>query len=189
MGKLLSVHTKIRGALDKVVSIERYICAVFLVIMTLITFIQVIFRFVFRAPFSWAEEVTLMFLVWFGYLCMPIDIYTDEHAAIFAFYNKIPAVGKKILDFVRHGLLLWFFIELTHYGYLLYKINIKKVQAATGMSYGWLYFPLVVGGVIMSIYCISNFFKTLCTPVSEYRKLDSDEETLEDKVKEKGGVL
>lgn len=192
MSALKTINGGIRGTLDKVVLVEKYICSVVLVIMTAITFAQVVCRFVFHNPFSWSEEVTLMLLVWFGYLCMPIDIYTDEHAAIFAFYNKMPAAVKKGLDFLRHGLLLWFFIILTKYGVVLSKLNLRKIQPATGISYVWRYIPLIVGGILMSIYCISNLIKTFATPVSEYKVDLSDmsfEEQVKQKVQEKGGTL
>lgn len=192
MSTLKTMNKGIRGVLDRAVLIEKYVCSALLVIMTAITFAQVVCRFVFHNPFSWSEEVTLMLLVWFGYLCMPIDIYTDEHAAIFAFYNKMPAAVKKALDFLRHGLLLWFFIILTKYGVVLSQLNMRKVQPATGISYVWRYIPLIVGGVLMSIYCISNFIRTLATPVKEYKKDLSEmtfEEQVKQKVQEKGGTL
>ena len=85
---------KVRGYFDAFIQAERYICSVILIIVTLITFVQVVMRFVFDAPFSWSEEVTLMFLVWFGYLCMAIDVYTDDHAALYFLYNDIPAIEK-----------------------------------------------------------------------------------------------
>lgn len=189
---LKTVNTGAREALDKVIQIEKYICSVILVVMTAITFAQVVCRFVFRNPFSWSEEITLTLLVWFGYLCMPVDIYNDEHAAIFAIYNRCPTVMKKGLDFLRHGILLWFFIELTKYGIVLSRLNLRTIQPVTGISYIWRYLPLVVGGILMCIYCISNFIKTLGTPVNEYKRDLSDasfEEQVKIKVQEKGGVL
>lgn len=193
MGALKTFNKSLRNGLDRLVHVERYVCAVMLIIMTAITFVQVICRFVFHSPFSWSEEATLMLLVWFGYLCMPIDIYLDDHAAIFAFYNKTPARGRKFLDILRHLILLWFFIELTYYGVLLSQLNLRKIQPATGFSYIWRYLPLVVGGVLMSIYCFSNFLNVCMTPIDEYKAKDfasaSFEEQVKQKVQEKGGVI
>ncbi len=104
------VLMKIRGYFDAFILAERYISSVILIIVTLITFVQVVMRFVFDAPFSWSEEVTLMFLVWFGYLCMAIDIYTDDHAALYFLYNRMSPVLRKGADLFRHGLLVWFFV-------------------------------------------------------------------------------
>lgn len=181
--------SKVTNFLDKFVQMERNVCAYLLIVMVLITFIQVILRFIFRAPFSWAEEVTLMILVWFGYLCMPIDIYTDDHAALYFLYNKIPPVGKKILDIFRHVLLGWFFVEMIHYGFVLSKLNLRKIQAATGFSAMWLYLPLVVGGIFMAVFCLTNLIRTILKPIAQYKKEAEKKVTVEDIVKEKGGSV
>ncbi|WMJ84522.1 TRAP transporter small permease [Oscillospiraceae bacterium LTW-04] len=179
----------VRKALDKVVDIKRYICAVLLIIMTSITFVQVIMRFVFRAPFSWAEEVTLMFLVWFGYICMSIDIYTDTHSALYFLYNKLPPLPKKLADLLRHGALFWLFYEMLKYGWIITKMNLPKPQPATHFSQGWLFAPLVVGGLFMLLYSLVNLLSVLLKPLSEYHTKPDHEKTVEEMNIERGGTV
>jgi TRAP-type C4-dicarboxylate transport system permease small subunit len=183
------VLMKIRGYFDAFIQAERYISSVILIIVTLITFVQVVMRFVFDAPFSWSEEVTLMFLVWFGYLCMAIDIYTDDHAALYFLYNRMSPVLRKGADLFRHGLLVWFFVEMIKYGWMLTKLNLPKPQPATRFSQGWLYAPLVVGGVLMLIYSLVNFISTILKPRSEYRRESDKPKTVEEITVERGGTV
>ena len=156
----------IRSALNSVIQVKRYICAILLTVMLIITFLQVVLRYFFNAPFSWAEEVTLMFLVSFGYLCMSMDIFTDSHAAIYFVYNMLSPVLRKILDLLRHGLLFFFFFNMIRYGLVITRLNWYKRQPASGFSYGWLALPLVVGGGFMLIYSLINFIEALINPVS-----------------------
>ncbi len=179
----------VRRALDKVIHFKRYICAVLLIIMTSITFVQVVMRFVFRAPFSWSEEVTLMFLVWFGYICMSVDIYTDSHAALYFLYNKLPPVLKKLADLLRHGALLWLFCEMVKYGWIITKMNLPKPQPATHFSQGWLFAPLVVGGLFMALYALVNLLMVLLKPISEYRAKAEHEKTVDEMNVERGGTV
>ncbi|HWP50718.1 MAG TPA: TRAP transporter small permease [Clostridia bacterium] len=186
MNNALSV---VRRAMDKVINFKRNICAVLLIIMTSITFVQVVMRFVFRAPFSWAEEVTLMFLVWFGYICMSIDIYTDSHAALYFLYNKLPPVLKKFADLLRHGALFWLFWEMIKYGWIITKMNLPKPQPATHFSQGWLFAPLVVGGLFMVLYSLANLLAALLKPLSEYRTKADHEKTVDEMNVERGGTV
>jgi TRAP-type C4-dicarboxylate transport system permease small subunit len=155
---------RIRKVLDRIARVKRYVCAVLLTIMLVITFMQVVLRYCFNAPFSWSEEVTLMFLVSFGYLCMSLDILTDSHVAIYFLYNHLPPGIRKILDILRHGLLAFFFVNMLRYGFLITRLNMYKRQPASGLSQGWLFLPLVVGGFFMILYSVFNFFQTLLNP-------------------------
>ena len=148
----------VRELVQKFINMEKLLCSLMLVIMVVITFTQVVMRFIFNAPFSWSEEITLILLVWFGYLCMPIDIFSDSHAALYFLYNKLPSAVKKAADLIRHGLLIWLFVEMMIYGMTITKLNLPKLQPATRISQGWLFAPLVVGGGLMLVYFKSDFY-------------------------------
>lgn len=178
----------IREFFDRVIHIEKLICSFLLVIMLLITFFQVVMRFVFNAPFSWSEEVTLIFLVWFGYLCMPIDIYSDSHAALYFAYNHLPAIGRKIADLVRHVLLMWLFYEMIMYGMVITRLNMPKLQPASRLSQGWLFLPLAVGGALMLLYCVLNLVSAILKPLDEYRKEAEAERDITQLSRERGGT-
>ena len=158
----------IKDIFNAAILVKRYICAFLLTVMLIITFIQVVLRYFFNAPFSWSEEVTLMLLVSFGYLCMSMDIFTDSHAAIYFIYNLATPRVRKILDLLRHGLLTFFFFNMIRYGLVITRLNWYKRQPASGFSYGWLALPLVVGGIFMIAYSIFNFISSLVNPQYPY---------------------
>lgn len=151
--------TAIKKILDKFVQSERWICAFLLIVMTLLTFVQVVMRYCFNAPFSWAEEIVLMMLVWFGYMCMSLDVYTDTHTSITYFYDKFPPIVKKIADSVRHALLAFFFTSMVFYGYKLTMLGMNKKQPASGFSQAWLFSPLLIVGAFMAIYSCFNLIR------------------------------
>ncbi|WP_320127543.1 TRAP transporter small permease [uncultured Sphaerochaeta sp.] len=188
MQKIRIYLALIKKGIEVLLQAMRYICAVLLVIMIAITFVQVVMRFCFNAPFSWAEEVTLMFLVWFGYICMSIDIFTDSHAALYFLYNILPAPIRKGADLFRHGILTWLFVEMVKYGSVITRINAPKPQPATHFSQGLLFAPLVVCGSLMVLFTSLNFLLALTTPLSEYRKSLEKIKTIEEINIERGGV-
>ncbi|AEV28734.1 TRAP-type C4-dicarboxylate transport system, small permease component [Sphaerochaeta pleomorpha str. Grapes] len=188
MLKIRTYLTLMKRAIDILIQGMRYVCAFLLVIMIAITFVQVVMRFCFNAPFSWAEEVTLMVLVWFGYICMSVDIFTDTHAALYFLYNKLPAPLRKGADLFRHGILAWLFVEMVQYGLVITKINAPKPQPATHFSQGLLFAPLVVCGTLMVLFAGLNFLLALATPLSEYRTNLEKTKTIEEINIERGGV-
>ena len=179
---------EIRAVVEKVITGERTVCCALLIIMLLITFLQVVMRFTFNSPFSWSEELTLIFLVWFGYLCMPIGIFHDFHVALYFLYDRLPVALKKAVDIMRHGLLMWLFSQMIVYGYTITKLNMPKLQPATRVSQGWLFAPLIVGGVLMLIYCALNLLTTILKPLDAYRKEAETEWSIEQLNKERGGT-
>ena len=178
--------SKIRSALDRIIEAEQSLCCYILIIEVAITFVQVVLRS-FNNPFSWSEEVTLMFLVWFGYLCIPIDIYTDSHAALFFAYGKLPPFAKKFLDLGRHGILVWFSVLMIKYGAKITALNIAKKQPATQLSQGLLFAPLVIGGILMTVYAAFNFASTCLKPLSEYVVDKNAVKTIDELNRERGG--
>ncbi|MDR3258760.1 MAG: TRAP transporter small permease [Fusobacteriaceae bacterium] len=146
----------VRKVLKRLLYIEKKMCVIFLIIMLFINFAQVLFRYVINQPFSWSEEIILIFLSWFGFLCMSIDIENDSHVAIVGLYSKFSPSLKKIADIVRHGLLSTFFALMIKYGYQLTAMTIRKKMPASQLSQGWQYAPLLLGGIIMFTFSIVN---------------------------------
>ena len=158
----------VRELVQKFINMEKLLCSLMLVIMVVITFTQVV--------------------VWFGYLCMPFDIFYDSHAALYFLYNKLPSAVKKAADLIRHGLLIWLFVEMMIYGMTITKLNLPKLQPATRISQGWLFAPLVVGGGLMLVYSILNLISTILKPLSEYKKEAEMEKDIAQLNKERGGT-
>lgn len=60
--------------------------------------LQVVARYVFNSPFSWTEEITLFAFCWLTFSGSAVASYENNHLEVDFFYNRLPAVGKKILQ-------------------------------------------------------------------------------------------
>ena len=147
----------VKKIVDWIVSIQKKVSVIFLIIMIIINFAQVLFRYVLNQPFRWSEEIILTLLIWFGFTCMSIEIATDSHVAITGIYEKFSDNMKKTADALRHSLLAIFFGLMTKYGYQLLMVSIRKKMPASGISQGWQSAPLFIGGLVMCFFCIANF--------------------------------
>ena len=149
---------------QKILYLEKCLGALSLFIMLCICFFAVIMRYVFNNPWTWSEEVILILLVVFGFLCISIDIYNDEHVALTFFYNKLPPKAQTVLDVFRHAVIGWFFLLMTKYGLQIYRIKWKKPLPATGWSQGIVYIAQIVISVIIVFFCLMNILKTIILP-------------------------
>lgn len=152
---------KIKKGLGYIVTVEQYACCALLVTMLAICFVAVVMRYAFSKPIVWSEEVILTCLIWFGFMCISIGIFKDDHIAIEGVYQKLPPAAKMVCTVFRHVLLAVFCFFMTYYGWKIFKINLQKRLPATHWSQGIQYFPMVFGGAMMTVCSIVNLIETL----------------------------
>lgn len=152
---------KIKKGLGYIVTAEQYACCALLVIMLAICFVAVVMRYVFSRPLVWSEEVILTCLIWFGFMCISIGIFRDDHIAIEGAFHKFPPSVQFACTIFRHVVLTVFCAFMTYYGWKIFKINLLKRLPATHWSQGLQYFPMVFGGALMTVYSAVNLIETL----------------------------
>lgn len=151
----------IRKVLDNLIRIERYVCCALLFVIMIICFGSVVMRYVFSKPWSRSEEVIIVLLVWFGFLCMSIETYQDSNIAITGFYKKLPKPIQKLCDVLRHVLLAVFCYLMTTDSFKIFQLNLRKTLPASQWNQGLQYFPMVLGGALMFVFSILNIIGTL----------------------------
>ncbi len=164
---------------QKILFVEKAIGALSLFIMLCICFFAVIMRYVFNDPWTWSEEVILILLVIFGFMCISVDIYNDEHIALTFLYNKLSPALQKTLDVIRHVLIGAFFYLFAKYGLQIYQIKWKKPLPATGWSQGIVYAAQVSVSILIVVFCVMNVLKTIIIGESKGQKELREKEAAE----------
>ena len=172
----------IRKVCDKFIKLERILCCVLLVAILIVCFVSVVTRYCFNSPLSWSEEVIIVLLVWFGFLCMSVETYKDADISITGFYTMLPKGAQKALDVMRHVLLTVFFYLMFSNSWKIFLLNAKRRLPASHWNQGLQYFPIVLGGVLMFVFSILNLIGTL---VGEQREFTKDVVLIEDEKEDK----
>jgi TRAP-type C4-dicarboxylate transport system permease small subunit len=146
--------SNIKSILDKFCYILKWIAGILLLAMLAITFIQVVLRYVFKNPFSWAEEVTLAMLIWFGYITIALVVREDEHMAIGFLYNMSGKKMRLLLDSVRHILMIFFSVLMAKYGAEMINNALGKVLPASKISRSLLYVPFMLSGILIALFSL-----------------------------------
>lgn len=89
-----------RGFIDE---IEETAIAVILGLMTLITFANVIARYVFNSNILWALELTVFLFAWLGLLGFSYAVKKNAHLGVDALLNLLQPGPRKILVLISIG--------------------------------------------------------------------------------------
>ncbi len=97
---------------------EEWVMITLLIGIGVVMLTQVVLRYVFVAPLSWAEEVCRYLFVWTAFLSIGYSFRSGRVLAVDALYSKFPEVVRKVVDVVGSvltlGLFAFLFIRAIH---------------------------------------------------------------------------
>ncbi len=99
--------------------LEEGLIAVFLGVMTLLTFVQVVLRYVFNSGFIWSLEATTYAFTWMVLLGMSYGVRTGSHIAVDLVARALPPGPRKIMGLLAVALCLVYAGLMAYGGYNL----------------------------------------------------------------------
>lgn len=122
--------------------VSIYLSSVFLGVMVVSIFYQVLARYLFNNPPAWTEELSRYLQIWLVCLMVGPLILSSEHIEIDVVYNMVPERSKRAFNLLRHTAVLIFALILF---YLAIKLNMFKkpqISPALEISMGWVYWSV-----------------------------------------------
>ena len=148
-------------------SFEDGICAIILFIMLILTFINVIARYVLLASMPFVEELTCVGLMVLSILGAATASKRGAHLGLSAITDLLPQTAQSVIALICDILNAAFCVVIVYLGYLMVQNQINSNVLSMGMSWPvWLYgIWLPIGGVVLFIrqvqLAIQNFIKTI----------------------------
>ncbi len=130
----------------------KFTLRIFLVSTVLITFLQVIMRYVFNSPLSWAEETVGVIMIYFGLIGGSLGICHHLHISHEFFLKKFFRKQEKFIKYGEIFLYIGFGLIEIVYGIQLMKLTKFQVIPATGLPVPYTYLALPIAGVVMIIF-------------------------------------
>lgn len=125
-----------------------YLCSTFLfLLMTGLLFINAVLRYLVGSSIIWAEEVSMLCMVWIVFLGSIVATIKLSHTRITFFINKVPlSIRRYIVGFVS---LLTAFITflIAYYGIDIVKVSL--LSRSTGLGY-----PLIILYISAPLSCL-----------------------------------
>lgn len=82
---------------DTICRIAEYMLLIFMIVMVILTFAQVLCRFVFEVPLSWSEETVRMCFTWIAFLGSAIAVKENTHLVLDMLTSHFPKNIQRIL--------------------------------------------------------------------------------------------
>ena len=125
-----------------------------MVILTIIVFIDVILRYIFKQGFPWTQEVATLMLVWFSFIGMAIGVLEKIHISIEMFTSKLPEKAIAVLESVDHVLMAVFGGLMIYYGAVIMNMTKLSTMPATKLPSAVLYIILPLSGILVLLNAV-----------------------------------
>jgi TRAP-type C4-dicarboxylate transport system permease small subunit len=141
--------------------ILKRVCALFCGILVAVLFYAVILRYVFHAPPAWSMELSRVLFLWMIVLSAFLISLEGGHIQIIYFKNLLPPRLRIIWDSILHILMVLFCAVMVYQGFLILPLVSEAATPTLGISMGWLYLTVPVGGILMGLATIDHLIQSI----------------------------
>ena len=138
---------------------ESAVLITLVAVMTLIVFLQVVYRYVLVQPLHWSEELARYLFVWVSILGATLALQKRGHFGLDFFYRMLPGQQRRFLQFLIHLFVGCVIFVILIQGARLVQATVLQKSPAMEISMGWAYACLPVGAALMAIHLFVIFLK------------------------------
>ena len=164
MRKLSDILYKITGAIN----------VVLITLIIVLTFLQVLLRYITHISMPWAQELTVYAMVWMVFFGCSMGMRKHEVANLTLLEQALPYRGKQILTIINNAILITFLV-------IIFKANIAVIENAMNRLSGMMRIPtgyvniaLSVMAVLVILYGLIDVYDAVMNLIN-YKK-EADEE-------------
>lgn len=155
---------KIEKGLDFFEKALSLICQIYVAAIVVIIFYSVVMRYVFLRPPAWAEELSRFIFIWIIMLGAVLVTREQSHIEFVLFIDLLPKRLRWVSSILIRLLMVAFCGVMVQQGLKIYPIVAEASSPTFGISMGWLYLSIPVGGFLMGICILWNIFKLVFEP-------------------------
>jgi TRAP-type C4-dicarboxylate transport system permease small subunit len=156
----MKIIKNIEAGIDFFETILNLLCQVLISAIVAIIFYSVIMRYIFLRPPFWAEELSRFIFVWIIMLGAVLVTREQSHIEFTLLLDRLPKRLKFVfLNIIRLFMVLFCWV-MVQQGLKIYPIVAEASSPTFGISMGWLYLSIPVGGLLMGICILGNILKS-----------------------------
>jgi len=163
----MKLMIKIEKGLDYFERALNIICRIFLGAIIAIIFYGVIMRYIFNHPPAWAEELSRFIFIWMLMFGAIVVTREQSHIEMTILVDLLPRRLKFIISTLTRLLMIGFCVVMVQQGLRIYPIVAEASSPTFGISMGWLYLSIPVGGLLMGICILENIVKSFANKGSK----------------------
>jgi TRAP-type C4-dicarboxylate transport system permease small subunit len=141
---------------DVLNTVVKHMAGFLLAAMTVVVFLQVLFRYVFDAPLDWSEELATFTFAWMALLGAGVGLKYNQHPSLDIFQSRFPPILQKIAQVLVNLAVMFMLIVLCIYGWKLTMVMRMQTMAALGYSVAFIYIILPISAIIMLFHVVAR---------------------------------
>ena len=132
----------------------KFFLRILILYMVIITFIQVVMRYAFNSPLTWAEETVGVLMIYFGLIGGSLGVYYYLHISLEFFLKKFLKKQEKFVNYIEIFFYIGFGLIEIICGIELMNLTKFQVLPATNLSVNYTYLALPIAGIIMIFFAL-----------------------------------
>lgn len=152
---------KLENAFKVMDKILFWIVALLFGVMTLVIFLQVIFRYILLAPLPWSEELARYLFIWITFLGGTLAARKGNHIGMEMLQNALPGRSKAISKFIASFLTSIFFAMTFIFSISVFQKMMIQTSPAMELPMGYPYLGIIIGSALMCLWYGVYAFKQL----------------------------
>ncbi len=158
----------------------RFLIAVSLLLIVVITILQVFARFLFDSPLIWSDELARFALIWMVFIGAAIVSYDDKHMGVEMFQEKMSHKTKLVTTLIMRVVIL-ITLGITVYSSIeLIEVSHSQSSGALGIPFSFWRAAAPVGSLIMFVFIIIRSIND----IQDYRNGVYQNSSLKEEVEE-----
>lgn len=136
----------------------QYFSGSALVLMTAIIIAQVFGRYVLNSSPVWAEQATLLILIWCVFFAAAAGVRESFHIRISIAVDHLPDTSRRFANLVANTVVALFGLAMVIYGLALAQSTWHHVIPTLGIARGFAYIPIAISGFLITLFSIERQF-------------------------------
>lgn len=124
-------------------------CQVAIALMTAMVAVQVVLRYIFRAPIPWVEEASVFLMIWMTFVGAGVALRSGAHIAMTSLRDRLPHRLSRALVMMSNVVMLAFLVLVVWEGTLLVFLAEGQRSPALGVPMSWPYLTMPLGAAFM----------------------------------------
>jgi TRAP-type transport system small permease protein len=144
--------------LDRLCRVLSALMVLFLALMVVMVFGNVVLRYGFNSGITVSEELSRWLFVWMTFLGALVALRTHHHLGTDSLVSRLPVAGKKVCLGLSHLLMLYLCWVMFRGAWQQTVINWDSTSAVMQVSMGWFYVSGLFFSVLAMLFILNDFW-------------------------------
>ncbi|MDU4959174.1 MAG: TRAP transporter small permease [Sporomusaceae bacterium] len=156
------------GNISKAIQALLYgVIAIFLSMMALFVFGNVVLRYFFNSGLTWAEEASRYLFIWLIFLGAIVAFKENAHLGVDTLVNRLSVKNRKRLYIFNNLLILATMLLVIHGSFNLTLVSLEQRSPSLNISLAYVYVSSLLAGLSIGGIAVFNIYRLLA------RRLDA----------------